>query len=269
MQYTLIAYEDFEKSTVAYTIVFDAVTGASESYTNQITSFTVEDGGIITDHAIKSKDKITIEGVVTDLSFNQGDQGLVMFLPDGSIQATNTESWSKKTKDALLDINEKLLPCSVKVSYKFNGEEHIDSDVFPCLIESLNLDKTGGQHGFIQPKIVLVPVRLARLEFTELTADESALKELKNQNAAASSAKTTTGSTGDGDGSSSSTDEKVPLELTKTAGPEQPKDNQSMIASVSSKAKNFADNSIKIAMANTEKDIAKVDAKIAQLESRR
>ena len=266
MKYTLIAYEDFERSKIAYTVVFDAVTSASESYSNTITAFTVEDGGIITDHAIKSKDKITLEGVVTDLSFNQGDQGLVMFLPDGSIQATNTESWSKKTKDALLDINDRLLPCSLKVSYKFNGEEHIDSDIFPCLFESLNLDKSGGQHGFIQPKITLVPVRIARLEFSPLTADEEALPALKNQNNSTTSAKTTSGSTDEAE--SGSENEKVPLDLTKTESPKQPKENESMINEVSRSARNITTNLLNLGIANTEAAIAAVDAKIAARQGR-
>ena len=268
MKYTLIAYEDFERSRVAYTIVFDAVTSASESYSNTITAFTVEDGGVITDHAIKSKDKITLEGVVTDLSFNQGDQGLVMFLPDGSIQATNTESWSKKTKDALLDINERLLPCSLKVSYRFNGEEHIDSDVFPCLFESLNLDKSGGQHGFIQPKITLVPVRIARLEFSPLTADEEALPALKNQNNATTNAKTTSGSTDGSESGSGSDSEKVPLDLTKTESPKQPKENESMINSVINSARNATTNLLNLGIAKTEAAIAAVDAKLAAREGR-
>lgn len=215
MQYTLIAYNDFEKKEVAYTIIFDAVTSASESYSNTITTFVVEDGGMITDHIIKTKDKITIEGVVTDLSFNQGDDGLVMFLPDGSLQATLTESWSKKTKEALLDINDKMLPCSLKISNRSAGQEYIEADFFPCLIESLNLDRSGGQYGFIQPKIVLVPVRIAKLQFEKVTAAMEVVPLLKQQNNNASIAKTTSGSTSDSDGSSSEAD-KVPLDLEKT-----------------------------------------------------
>ena len=214
MKHAILAYSDFDKKTLEYTIFFDAVTGITESYSNQVTTHTVEDGGVINDHVIKTKDKINIEGVVTDLSFNQGDFGLVMFLPDGSILADQTEAWSLRTKKMLLDINERSLPCSVKSSYKENGQEVIEREVFPCLIESLNLDSTGGQTGLIQPKITFVPVRIARLEFTELTADQQAIPLLKQQNAAGSTdAKMSTGSTTD---STSADDKEVALGIEDT-----------------------------------------------------
>lgn len=213
MKHAILAYTDFDKKTLEYTIFFDAVTGITESYSNQVTTHTVEDGGVINDHVIKTKDKINIEGVVTDLSFNQGDFGLVMFLPDGSILADQTEAWSLKTKKMLLDINERSLPCSVKSSYKENGQEVIEREVFPCLIESLNLDSNGGQTGLIQPKITFVPVRIARLEFTELTADQQAIPLLKQQNAAGSTdAKVSTGSTD----STSADDKEVALGIEDT-----------------------------------------------------
>lgn len=214
MKHAILAYTDFDKKTLEYTIFFDAVTGITESYSNQVTTHTVEDGGVINDHVIKTKDKINIEGVVTDLSFNQGDFGLVMFLPDGSILADQTEAWSLRTKKMLIDINERSLPCSVKSSYKENGQEVIEREVFPCLIESLNLDSSGGQTGLIQPKITFVPVRIARLEFTELTADQQAIPLLKQQNNAGGStdAKMSTGSTD----SASADDKEVALGIEDT-----------------------------------------------------
>lgn len=241
MKYTIIAYSNFDKKKVEYTIMFDSITGATESYTNQITQFTVEDGGFINDHAVKAKDKINIEGIVTDLSFNQGEAGLVMFNAVGGIEVSLSESWSKKIKLALLDINEKILPCSVKISDRINGEEIIDSETYPCLIESLNLDVVNGQYGFIQPKIVFVPVRIARLEFTKLTASQEAIPELKNQQAAANAAKGTSGSTGGGAGDGKGDDGKiVGLDLTTTPA-EQTSENKSMIGEISKKSKKMAD----------------------------
>lgn len=214
MKYTILAYSDIKKTSVLYSIVFDAVTGASESYTNTVTAHTVEDGGVINDHVIQSKDKFNIEGIVSDLSFNQGDAGLAMFAVDGSILTSKpTETYSTKIKNALRDIVDKTLPCSVKVSDRINGEELIDKETFPCLIESLNLDNNGGQFGFIQPKITFVPVRIASLQFIKLTAQQEALPALKNQNDARNAAVTKTAS--DGDGKSSSDGKEVPLDLTK------------------------------------------------------
>lgn len=216
MKYTILAYSDIKKTSVLYSIVFDAVTGASESYTNTVTAHTVEDGGVINDHVIQSKDKINIEGIVSDLSFNQGDSGLAMFAVDGSILTSKpTETYSTKIKNALRDIVDKTLPCSVKVSDRLNGEEIIDKETFPCLIESLNLDNNGGQFGFIQPKITFVPVRIASLQFIKLTAQQEALPALKNQNDARNAAATKTSSDGSGDGKTSSDGKEVPLDLTK------------------------------------------------------
>jgi len=214
MKYTILAYTDIQKTKLEYSITFDAVLSASESYSNTVTAHTVEDGGVINDHVIKSKDKITIEGVVTDLSFNQGDLGIVMFSATGELGMTITEAWSRKTKKALLDINEKSMPCSLKVSEYINGQEVIESETFPCLVENLNLDKSGGQYGFIQPKITLVPVRIATIEFQKLTAEQQAIPALKNDNASSTTAKTKTGGK-DGKDAASADGKEVPLGLIK------------------------------------------------------
>ena len=265
MKYTILAYADMDKKNLEYTIMFDAVISASESYTNQITSFTVEDGGVINDHAIKTKDKITIEGIVTDLSFNQGEDGLVMFNSTGEVMATVTEDWSKKVKESLLAINDGILPCSFKVSEIVEGQEVIESEMFPCLIETLNLDRTGGQYGFIQPKITLVPVRIARLQFEKLTAQQEAIPELKNQNPQSSDAKAKSGST---DGSGKSEDGKeVDLDLTKS--PEQTPENKSMIGEISNTTKKMADVYLSSEKAITQAEIDRVDKRIADIESRK
>ena len=215
MKYTITAYQDTDKTTVMYVIVLDSVINGSETYNNEITAHTVEDGGVINDHVIKNKDKITIEGVISDLSFNQGESGIATFNILGDVDYEETDHYSQTVKKYLRDINDKGFPCAIKTSYKQNGEEIIDNDVFPCLIETMDLSNSGGSYGFIQPKITFVPVRIVGIEFVELTAEQEAVPALKREaDTKRSSATGKSGSTGD---STATADGKeVDLDLTTT-----------------------------------------------------
>lgn len=244
MNYTITAYSDIKKTKVEYVIIFDAVINGSETYSNEITAFTIEDGGFINDHVVKNKDKINIEGVISDLSFNQGESGLATFNFFGGIDYDETTSFSQEVKKKLRDINERSLPCAIKTSYKENGREVIDSDIFPCLIETMDLSNSGGQYGFIQPKITFVPVRIASIEFTSLTAEQQAIPALKSEaEIKRETAKRLSGSTGStggsGNGGSTGSSNEVPLDLTKT--PEQAS-TDGLISKVSQAAKTFGTN---------------------------
>lgn len=223
MKYTILAYTDTDKTKLEYSIVFDAVLNISEKYTNTVTAHVVEDGGLINDHVVKSKDKINVEGIVSDLSFNQGDQGLIMFGADGELGSTITEAWSNKTRKALLDIDDRSLPCSIKVSEKVDNQEVIYNETFPCLIEELDLSRTGGQYGFIQPKITFVPVRIVSIEFVQLSAQQEAIPALKNRNTQSTTARTKSGVAGsDGTDEADPNSKEIPLGLTKS--PEEEKE---------------------------------------------
>lgn len=263
MKYNIVAYSDMDKTNIEYTVFFDSVLNATESYSNQVTSHAVEDGGVINDHIIKNKDKINIEGIVTDLSFNQGDTGLVMFSADGEIGLTVTENWSKKVKKSLLDINERSLPCSIKVTDKINGYEYIESDTFPCFIESLNLDNSGGQYGFIQPKLTLVPVRIASIEFVKLTAQQEAIPALKRQQQGSTNANVkTAGKSDDKD----EVEKLVDLDLKKTQ--EEAKEaNKGLLDKASEGIKKY-NSSLESGIGEKIKRTAEINREIAEMKKK-
>lgn len=264
MKYTITAYQDTDKTTVMHVIVFDAVVNGSENYSNEITSHVVEDGGVINDHVIKNKDKISVEGVVSDLSFNQGESGIVTFNILGDLDYADSDNYSQTIKNNLREINDKGFPCSVKTSFTQNGEEVIDNDVFPCLIESLDLSNSGGQFGSIQPKITFVPVRIVGIEFVELTAEQEATPALKREadlkrssaNAKSGSTETTVDPT---------TGKEVPLDLTTTPDKETE-------GGLFSKAKDYigTTESRNKALQATADKLYKIEAELgAEVEARR
>src|SRR5574344_1448789 len=109
IKYVLYAYDDIERASLRHIIEFDAFLGMSENYTNQVAAFTVDGGAIVHDHVIKNKDKVSIDGVITDLTFfgYGGDDGLITITPSGafSFVTDNTRlGMSIEAKNKLLEI---------------------------------------------------------------------------------------------------------------------------------------------------------------------
>lgn len=69
MIYTIVLFD--EQGQVDETIAFDAVTGFDESYTSTIPQSAVESGYSLSDSIVKSNDKFTLSGVITDSLFRR------------------------------------------------------------------------------------------------------------------------------------------------------------------------------------------------------
>lgn len=169
MIYTIVLFND--EGQVQETIAFDAVTGFDEGYSSTIPQSPVEAGYALSDHIIKSNDKFSLSGVITDSMFRR--RGALIQYVNGEFVRMYEDVDPLPTENPVIAMKARLkaLRDNREIFGIFQSlrgaNETVTSQVeliYPCALTDISFSNKDGANS-ISPSMSFEKIRVATVEF--------------------------------------------------------------------------------------------------------